>query len=108
MTSFDDDGSGRRRRDMGIDAVLDAERQKWLGDATLIILANFPIGWEGLAEEFWTVVVQRIGPPHHPNVKGGLVYTLKRAGRFDHIGRDDQCRLATNHARNCRILRRLI
>jgi hypothetical protein len=99
--------NSRERRDNGADIALAHERAKWRLKATLLIIANFPKGWEGLAEEFQPVVAAKIGPPHVPQVWGALALSLVRTGWFEHTDRHDQCAMNSNHARHGRILRKM-
>jgi hypothetical protein len=98
---------GRRARDSGMGLALSNERRAWLNGAKHTILEDFPYGWVGLAEEFQLPILQKLGPPHVPQVFSALTGALIKEKHLEHTKDHGACRKRTSHACDGKYLRRI-
>ncbi len=92
-------------RDEGI-ARVKAHSLDWHNDA-LLVVGSLPLGWEGLAEEYRPLVIERIGEPHSANCWGAVTMDAVRKGLLKGTDVWRSSRAKKSHARKQPVLRRI-
>lgn len=90
---------GKRRRDEGMGAALDAEDEAWK-IAYRQIVEGLPMGWQGTGEDIRFLVREVIGDPHTPEVWGGMLAGCIKRHWLQRTGVRPLMRDPRSHARS--------